>query len=67
MENMGWGLKGWKFWLEDRKMSNLICNWVETTLAFRVIETGKRRTWDRTRKIIVPINKSVKRTFPLKD
>jgi len=26
MENMGWGLKGWKFWLQDRKMSNLICN-----------------------------------------
>lgn len=49
MENLGWGLKGWLFWLKDRKLSSLINDGVETAHAFRLFETGKRKTWPGAR------------------
>lgn len=66
MENLGWGLKGWKFFLQDPKMSWLMNNGVETAHAFRYFETGKRRTWPGARDAIIKVNEAVK-VFPVKD
>lgn len=66
MENVGWGLRGWRFWLKDRKMSSLICNGVETPYAFRLFETGKRKTWPGARQAILDVNREVKE-FSLKN
>ncbi|KAI1496298.1 flavin-containing monooxygenase 9 [Biscogniauxia marginata] len=65
MENLGWGLKGWKFWLKDPKMYNLMNHGVETAHAFRFFETGKRKAWPGARDTIIHANKVVK-IFPIK-
>ncbi|KAK3942658.1 flavin-containing monooxygenase 9 [Diplogelasinospora grovesii] len=67
MENLGWGWKGWLFWLKDRKMYNLMNDGVETAHAYRYFETGKRRTWDGARDAIIHLNEAIKMTFPLKE
>ncbi|CAJ2499665.1 Uu.00g025180.m01.CDS01 [Anthostomella pinea] len=64
MENLGWGWKGWKFWLRDRQMSNLMNHGVETAHAFRYFETGKRKTWPGARDAIIHANDAVK-VFPI--
>lgn len=66
MEHLGWGWKGWKFFLQDPKMSWLMNNGVETAHAFRYFETGKRRTWPGARDAIINANEAVK-VFPIKD
>lgn len=66
MENLGWGLKGWMFWLKDPKMSYLMNHGVETAHAFRYFETGKRKTWDGAREAILKANEAVK-VYPIKD
>lgn len=66
MENLGWGLPGWKFWWEDRKMYNLMNNGVETAHMYRFFETEKRKTWVGAKDAIVHMNEAVK-IFPLKE
>ena len=65
MENLGWGWKGWKFWVQDPKMSFMMNNGVETAHAFRYFETGKRRAWPGARDAIIHTNELVK-VFPIK-
>ena len=64
MENLGWGWKGWKFFVKDPKMSWLMNNGVETAHAFRYFETGKRRAWPGAREAIIHMNELTKR-FPV--
>lgn len=64
MENLGWGLKGWKFWLKDRKMYNIMNNGVETAHMYRFFETGKRKTWEGAREAILHVNDLIK-MFPI--
>jgi dimethylaniline monooxygenase (N-oxide forming) len=64
MGNLGWGWKGWKFFLKDPKMSWLMNNGVETAHAFRYFETGKRKTWEGAREAIIKANESIK-VFPV--
>lgn len=63
MENLGWGLAGWKFWWQDRKMYNLMNHGVETAHMYRYFETGKRSTWDGARDEIIRQNEIVEHTF----
>lgn len=67
MENLGWGLQGWKFFLKDPKMSYLMNNGVETAHAFRFFETGKRKAWPGAREAIIHMNELVKKEFPRKE
>jgi dimethylaniline monooxygenase (N-oxide forming) len=66
MENLGWGWKGWKFFLKDPKMSHLMNNGVDTAHAFRYFETGKRKTWSGAREAILKANEAIK-VFPVAD
>jgi dimethylaniline monooxygenase (N-oxide forming) len=66
MDNLGYGWKGWKFFLQDPKMSYIMNNGVETAHAFRYFETGKRKTWDGAREAIIKANEAIK-IFPLKE
>lgn len=61
MENLGWGWKGWLFWLRDPTMSRLMNHGVETAHAFRFFETGKRKTWPGARQAIIHMNELVKK------
>lgn len=60
MDNLGWSWKGWRFWLKDRKMYNLMNNGVETAHMYRFFETGKRKTWHGARDAILHMNEVVK-------
>ena len=66
MENLGWGWKGWKFFVKDPKMSWLMNNGVETAHAFRFFESGKRRRWDGAREAIIKANEATK-IYPIKE
>ena len=66
MENLGWGVKGWAFWVRNPRMSWMMNNGVETAHAFRYFETGKRRRWEGAGEAIVKANEAV-RKFPIKD
>ncbi|KAF7547917.1 hypothetical protein G7046_g8860 [Stylonectria norvegica] len=61
LENLGWGLKGWKSWLKDPKMVYLMRHGVETAYAFRYFETGKRATWPGAKDAIIHTNELVKK------
>ncbi|KAF4998959.1 hypothetical protein FGRMN_2758 [Fusarium graminum] len=67
MENLGWGLAGWKFWWKDRKMYNLMNNGVETAHMFRYFETGKRTTWEGARDEIIRQNEIVRERYSKKN
>jgi len=66
MENLGWGWKGWLFWIKDPKLSYLMNNGVDTAHTYRFFETGKRKTWPGARDAILRVNAAVK-IFPLKN
>lgn len=65
MDNLGWGWKGWKFWLRDPKMSHMMNNGLETSHAYRFFETGKRKAWPGARDAIIHANEAVE-AFPVK-
>lgn len=67
MENLGWGWKGWAFWWRDRRLYRLMNDGVETAHAFRVFETGRRRTWEGAREAIIRVNEEVKKKFPVRE
>lgn len=65
MENLGWGWKGWKFFVREPKMSWFMNNGVETAHAFRYFETGKRRRWEGAGEAIRKANREVQ-IYPVK-
>ncbi|KAK3682287.1 flavin-containing monooxygenase 9 [Podospora appendiculata] len=67
MESLGWGLKGWLFWLKDRRMYNLMNHGVETAHLFSFFETGRRPTWDGALEAVIHQNEVVREMFPVKD
>lgn len=67
VENLGWGWKGWMFWLRDRKMCGLMNDGVDTAHALAYFETGRRPAWEGAGEAIVRINEVVGGMFPLKE
>lgn len=56
-ERMGWGAKGWAFWMRDRELYNMIMDGVLTSASWRLFDEGKRKPWPGARKEIVRLNK----------
>lgn len=54
-ENLGYGLEGWKFWMRERKLCNLMMSGVMTPFMYRVFE-GRRKKWDGAREAILHAN-----------
>lgn len=54
-EYLGYGWKGWMFWLRDRRFCNLLMGGVYSPHLFRLFE-GKRKKWDGAREAIVRAN-----------
>ena len=59
-EHLGWNLAGWRFWVRDTTLSNLIMGGVNTPFALRLFE-GKRKRWEGARQAIIDINQQSKR------
>jgi dimethylaniline monooxygenase (N-oxide forming) len=55
-ENTGWSLKAWWFWLTDRRLYNLIAWGRYNPHSYRLMETGKRKTWAGAREQIFRLN-----------
>lgn len=64
LENLGWGLSGWLFYLRNRQVPTLMNHGVETAYMYRFFETGKRKTWSGAEDAIIAANEAVK-VFPL--
>ncbi|EJD51714.1 FAD/NAD(P)-binding domain-containing protein [Auricularia subglabra TFB-10046 SS5] len=59
-EYLGWGWKGWKFWLTNRSFCSLLLGGIYTPYLFRVFETGKRKAWEGARAEIEKVNRAVR-------
>ncbi|KAI4610640.1 hypothetical protein J4E83_008254 [Alternaria metachromatica] len=58
-EYLGYGWKGWLFWLQNRKFCNLLMGGIWSPHIHRVFSTGKRKCWDGAREAIERVNESV--------
>lgn len=65
-EHMGWGWKGFWFWLRDRRLYNLVAWGVYSPHMYRLFETGKRSAWSGAREAIIRVNAERERAFPKK-
>jgi dimethylaniline monooxygenase (N-oxide forming) len=57
-EYLGYGWKGWWFWITDMSFCNLLMGGIWTPYVYRVFD-GKRKEWDGARKAIVGVNETV--------
>lgn len=58
-ELLGYGLKGWSFWLTNRRLCNLLMGGIYSPHIYRVFE-GKRRKWDGATAEIERVNRALK-------
>ncbi|KAK7432321.1 hypothetical protein QQZ08_001269 [Neonectria magnoliae] len=54
-ENMGWGWRGWLFWLKERRLWNMLMDGPQTAAVWRLFD-GKRKKWDGARAEIEQAN-----------
>lgn len=54
-EYLGYGLRGWLFWLRERRMCNLLMGGIWSPHMYRVFE-GKRKAWAGARQAIERVN-----------
>lgn len=56
-EHLGWGLKGWKLWWNDRALYRMLMDGIFTPFVWRVFDgEGKRKKWDGAREAIEKVN-----------
>lgn len=58
-EYLGYGWKGWLFWLKERKLCNLLMGGIWSPHIHRVFDVGKRKCWDGAREAVWKVNESV--------
>ncbi|KAJ4288989.1 hypothetical protein N0V90_011331 [Kalmusia sp. IMI 367209] len=56
-ENLGYGLKGWWFWLSDWKFCNLLMGGIYSPHMLRLFD-GQRKKWDGARDAIIKANET---------
>jgi dimethylaniline monooxygenase (N-oxide forming) len=56
IERMGYGVKGWKFWWQDRKLCKLMMDGLMSPHIMRMFDEGKRKPWDGARREIERVN-----------
>ncbi|KAK1764305.1 monooxygenase aurF [Phialemonium atrogriseum] len=57
-EYLGWGWKGWWFWLTDYRFCNLLMSGVYSPHLYRVFD-GRRKKWDGAREEIEKVNRRI--------
>jgi dimethylaniline monooxygenase (N-oxide forming) len=60
-EYLGYGWKGWLFWLRERRLCNVLMGGIWSPHIHRVFSTGKRKSWDGAREAIEKVNENVAR------
>lgn len=59
-ENLGYGTKGWYFWLTDREFCNMVMDGLLLPFQYRLFEGGKRKRWEGARDAIIKVNKELR-------
>lgn len=60
-EHLGWGVEGWRFWWEERRLYGMLSDGVYTPFIWRLFDgRGKRRRWEGAREAIERVNAQVK-------
>lgn len=60
VKRTSWSVEGWKFWLADRQLSNLVNGGIFTPHIFRLFDEGKRTPWEDARKAVEKTNADAK-------
>lgn len=58
-KRMGYGLEGWKFWLQDRDLCKLVMDGIMSPHLFRLFDEGKRKPWLEARDVVEAVNGKV--------
>lgn len=65
-EYLGWGWKGWCYWLKDRSFCNLLMGGIYSPHIYRYFD-GKRSRWDQAREEIEKVNGNISKNRPKTD
>lgn len=61
-ENLGYGHKGWAFWLNDLKFCNSLMDGIYSPHVYRLFDShGRRKAWAGSREAIISVNEETKR------
>ncbi|KAK9366663.1 flavin monooxygenase-like protein [Lipomyces kononenkoae] len=58
-ENLGFGLKGWIFWLRNPRFCNVLMGELASVHAFRLFN-GRRKKWDGAKEAVLRANENAK-------
>lgn len=56
VKRMGYGLEGWKFYFQDRKLCKLVMDGLLSPHLFRLFDEGKREAWPDARAAVEKVN-----------
>lgn len=56
-ERLGWGIQGWLFWFQERRLYRMLVDGLFTPHIFRLFE-GKRKRWDGALEEIERVNRT---------
>ncbi|KAJ5521625.1 hypothetical protein N7527_005740, partial [Penicillium freii] len=59
-ENLGYGAKGWYFWLTDNKLCNMVMDGLLLPSHYRLFDAGKRKPWKEARESIIKVNQELR-------
>lgn len=59
-ENLGYGLRGWLFWLRNPWWCNLLMTGVDSPHSWRLFD-GRRKKWDGAKEAILQANEKAKK------
>nr|QKG86294.1 MFS general substrate transporter [Aspergillus sp. FM242] len=51
--NLGYGMKGWYFWLTDHELCNMVMDGLLLPFHYRLFDAGKRKPWKEARESII--------------
>ncbi|KAG9251174.1 flavin monooxygenase-like protein [Emericellopsis atlantica] len=55
-ERLGWGLRGWLFWWQERDLWRMLMDGVLTSVMWRLFDQGKRKPWTGARAELERLN-----------
>lgn len=57
-EHLGYGIKGWNFWIKNRNFCNLLQDGILSPHLYRLFPSDRRKAWSGAREAIEQVNKN---------
>ncbi|KAJ5363607.1 uncharacterized protein N7496_009320 [Penicillium cataractarum] len=58
-QNLGYGVAGWKFWLQDRTFCNALMYGINSPHKYRLFDSPRRKKWDGAKAEILRVVKEI--------